>query len=304
MPIEVTTADVDQARSGMPPGPVGAALADYVALTDVALRRRAEPERGVYIAESEKVIRRALAAGHRPRSLLMARRWLVDLADVVAQAEVDGVPVLVGDHAVLEALTGFHLHRGALAAMGRPVLPALADLVGAARRLLVLEDVVDHTNVGAAFRSAAALGVDGILVTPRCADPLYRRSIRVSMGTVFQVPWTRIEPWPGGVEHLHAHGFTVAALALTPDAVPLDDLAAHPPERLALVLGTEGDGLGPRTLAAADLAVRIPMAGGVDSLNVAAAAAVAMWALRPTHTRPDSDAAGFRSRSAAEPGSI
>ncbi len=281
MPIEVTTTDVEQARSGMPVVPAAAALADYVALTDVALRRRAEPERGVYIAESEKVIRRALAAGHRPRSLLMARRWLVDLADVVARAEADGIPVLVGEHEVLESLTGFHLHRGALAAMGRPVLPDVADLIRSARRLLVLEDVVDHTNVGAAFRSAAALGADAVLVTPRCADPLYRRSIRVSMGTVFQVPWTRVDPWPGGVDTLHAAGFTVAALALTADAVSLDDLAADPPERLALVLGTEGDGLGARTLAAADLAVRIPMAGGVDSLNVAAAAAVAMWALRP-----------------------
>jgi tRNA G18 (ribose-2'-O)-methylase SpoU len=201
----------------------------------------------------------------------------------VAAAEADGIPVLVGEPEVLEALTGFHLHRGALAAMGRPVLPTVGDVVATARRVLVLEDVVDHTNVGAAFRSAAALGVDAVLVTPRCADPLYRRSIRVSMGTVFQVPWTRIEPWPGGVDALRERGFVVAALALTDDAVSLDDLAAAAPERLALVLGTEGDGLGPRTLAAADLAVRIPMAGGVDSLNVAAAAAVAMWALRP-HT--------------------
>ncbi|MEP6630287.1 MAG: RNA methyltransferase [Lapillicoccus sp.] len=281
MATEVTAADVAHARSGVPVGSVGAALADYVALTDVALRRRAEPERGVYIAESEKVIRRALAAGHRPRSLLMARRWLVELADVVAAAEADGVPVLVGEPEVLEALTGFHLHRGALAAMGRPALPSVGDVVAKARRVLVLEDVVDHTNVGAAFRSAAALGVDAVLVTPRCADPLYRRSIRVSMGTVFQVPWTRIEPWPAGVEALRERGFVVAALALTDDAVSLDDLAAAAPEKLALVLGTEGDGLGPRTLAAADLAVRIPMAGGVDSLNVAAAAAVAMWALRP-----------------------
>ncbi|MDQ6895012.1 MAG: RNA methyltransferase [Actinomycetota bacterium] len=264
----------------MPVGPADL-LADYVGLTDVALRRRAEPERGLYIAESEKVIRRALAAGHRPRSLLMAPRWLVDLADVVAQAEADGVPVFVGEHGVVEELTGFHLHRGALAAMARPALPPVADLLTVARRVVVLEDIVDHTNVGAAFRSAAALGVDALLVTPRCADPLYRRAIRVSMGTVFQVPWTRIDPWPGEVETLRRHGFTVAALALADDAVSLDALAAQPPERLALVLGTEGDGLGRRTLEAADLTVQIPMAGGVDSLNVAAAAAVAMWALRP-----------------------
>ncbi|MFQ6172487.1 TrmH family RNA methyltransferase [Oryzobacter sp. R7] len=255
-------------------------LEDYVGLTDVALRRRTEPERGLYLAESEKVIRRALRAGHRPRSYLMAERWLTDLADLVEAAAADGVPVYVGEHDVIEALTGFHLHRGALASMQRPELPPVAAVLEGARRVLVLEDVVDHTNVGAVFRSAAALGVDAVLVTPRCADPLYRRSIRVSMGTVFQVPWTRIDPWPGGVEVLRSLGFTTAALALTDESVGLDELAADPPERLALVLGTEGDGLSRRTLAAVDLTVRIPMAGGVDSLNVAAAGAVAAWALR------------------------
>ena len=263
--------------------PTDPRLADYVALTDVALRRRTEPERGLYVAESEKVIRRALAAGHRPRSFLMAERWLTDLADVVADAREGGIPIYVGEHDVIEALTGFHLHRGALAAMQRPVLPAVGDLLKNARRVLVLEDIVDHTNVGACFRSAAALGVDAVLVTPRCADPLYRRAVRVSMGTVFQVPWTRIEPWPlGGPEHLRENGFTVAAFALTETAMTLDELSADPPERLALVLGTEGDGLTRHTIAAADLAVRIPMAGGVDSLNVAAACAVALWALRPS----------------------
>ena len=235
MPLTITTADDDR-------------LADYVRLTDVALRRRTEPERGLYIAESEKVIRRALAAGHRPRSYLMARRWLDDLSDLVTAAEADGIPVYVGEHDVIEQLTGFHLHRGALASMQRPVLPAVAELVADARRVLVLEDIVDHTNVGAVFRSAAALGVDAVLVTPRCADPLYRRSIRVSMGTVFQVPWTRIDPWPGGIAGLQQTGFTVATLALADDAVSLDDLAADPPERLALVLGTEGDGLSRHTL--------------------------------------------------------
>lgn len=255
-------------------------LADYVSLTDVALRRVLEPEGGLYVAESEKVIRRALAAGHRPRSYLMAARWLEDLEDVVAQAEAAGVPVYVGEPDVIEGITGFHLHRGALASMHRPVLPPVAEVVADARRVLVVEDVVDHTNVGAVFRSAAGLGADGILVTPRCADPLYRRSVRVSMGTVFQVPWTRIDPWPGGVEVLRDLGFTVAALALADDAITLDELAADPPERLALVLGTEGDGLSRRTVAAADVTVTIPMAGGVDSLNVAAAGAVAAWALR------------------------
>ena len=273
MPIEIERADDER-------------LADYVALTDVALRRRTEPERGLYIAESEKVIRRALRAGHQPRSYLMARRWLTDLGDLVAQAEQAGIPVYVGEHDVIEALTGFHLHRGALAAMHRPALPALDELLRDARRVMVLEDIVDHTNVGAVFRSAAALGVDAVLVTPRCADPLYRRSIRVSMGTVFQVPWTRVDPWPGGIERLRTLGFTVATLALAEDAVSLDELAAQPPERLALVLGTEGDGLSHHTLRSADLTVTIPMAGGVDSLNVAAAGAVAAWALRPPQREP------------------
>ncbi len=255
-------------------------LADYCCLTDVSLRRRLEPEHGLYIAESEKVLRRALAAGHRPRSYLLAERWLADLGDLVAAAVTDGIPVYVGQPSVLEALTGFHLHRGVLAAMHRPALPTLDDVLAGARRVVVLEDVVDHTNVGAAFRSAAGIGADAVLVTPRCADPLYRRAVRVSMGTVFQVPWTRVDPWPQSVDAVRDAGFTVAALALAADAVPLDDLAAAAPSRLALVLGTEGDGVARRTLAAVDLAVRIPMAGGVDSLNVAAAAAVALWALR------------------------
>ncbi|MGN6610804.1 MAG: TrmH family RNA methyltransferase [Angustibacter sp.] len=253
---------------------------DYTQLTDMALRRAREPEEGLYLAESDKVIRRALEAGHRPRSYLMAPRWLDDLADLVAEADRDGVPVYVGEPGVLEALTGFHLHRGAIAAMHRPPLPDVDAVITGARRVAVLEDVVDHTNVGAMFRSAAALGVDAVLVTPRCADPLYRRSVRVSMGTVFQVPWTRVEPWPGGVEALQRSGFTVAALALSDDSVALDELAADPPERLALVLGTEGHGLSQRTVAASDVVVRIPMSGGVDSLNVAAASAVAFWALR------------------------
>lgn len=255
-------------------------VADYVALTDVALRRRSEPERGLYIAESEKVIRRALAAGHRPRSFLMAERWLTDLADLVADAERDGIPIFVADHDVIEGFTGFHLHRGALASMQRPEMRSVEEVVAGAQRVLIIEDVVDHTNVGAIFRSAAALGVDAVLVTPRCADPLYRRAIRVSMGTVFQVPWTRIDPWPGGMDVLRDSGFTVAALALSDDAVGLDDLAANQPERLALVLGTEGDGLSRRAVEGADVVVTIPMAGGVDSLNVAAAGAVAAWALR------------------------
>jgi tRNA G18 (ribose-2'-O)-methylase SpoU len=260
--------------------PADPRVREYVGLTDLALRTRSEPELGIYLAESEKVIRRALAAGHQPISYLMAPRWLDALADVVASAEASGVPVYVGAPEVLEELTGFHLHRGAIAAMRRPDRPAVADVLRGARRVAVLEDIVDHTNVGAAFRSAAALGVDAILVTPRCADPLYRRSIRVSMGTVFQVPWTRLSLWPDGLKTLQDMGFVVAALTLAPDAITLDQLAADPPAQLALVLGTEGDGLSSVASATADLRVRIPMGGGVDSLNVAAAAAVAFWALR------------------------
>lgn len=260
--------------------PADARVKDYVGLTDVALRRLLEPAQGLYLAESAKVIQRALDAGHRMRSLLLTPRWLDDLADLVRLAVADGAPVYVMEPAAAEKMTGFHLHRGAIAAMHRPVLPPIEDVLARARWVAVLEDIVDHTNVGAVFRSAAALGVDAVLVTPRCADPLYRRSVRVSMGTVFQVPWTRIDPWPAGISVLHEAGLTVAAFALRDDGVGLADLADDPPERLALVLGTEGDGLGQRTIAAADLAVRIPMAGGVDSLNVAAASAVAFWALR------------------------
>lgn len=274
--------------------PADERLGDYTRLTDVALRAKHEPEKGLYIAESSTVIRRALAAGHRPRSFLMAERWLADLAPEIEALPVDDapggtgepVPVYVGEPDVLEAVTGFHLHRGALAAMHRPALKSVHEIVtgardgAGARRVAVLEDIVDHTNVGAIFRSAAALGVDAVLVSPRCADPLYRRSVRVSMGTVFQVPWTRFETWPGGVASLQEDGFTVAALALSDDAVSLDDLVADPPDRLALVLGTEGDGLSRGAVEAADHVVTIPMAGGVDSLNVAAASAVAFWATR------------------------
>lgn len=262
--------------------PADERLADYVSLTDVALRSRHEPARGLYIAESSTVLGRALAAGHRPRSVLVSPRWLPDLEAMLTSRDPDGPPVrvYVAEPAVLEAITGFHVHRGALAAMHRPPLPSVASVLAGARRVAVLEDVVDHTNVGAAFRSAAAIGVDAVLVTPRCADPLYRRSVRVSMGTVFQVPWTRVDPWPDGIGLLREAGFVTAALALSDDSVPLDALEADPPERLALVLGAEGDGLKPATVAAADLTVRIPMAGGVDSLNVAAAGAVAFWATR------------------------
>ena len=256
-------------------------VVDYVGLTDVALRRRTEPERGLYIAESEKVIRRALAAGHRPRSYLMAERWLADLADVVERAEADGIPVFVGDHAVIERLTGFHLHRGALAAMHRPTVPTVAETVHGARRVLVLEDIVDHTNVGAVFRSAAALGMDAVLVTPRMrGSALPQRRFGSRWGRSSRCPGRGSTRGPREWTALRGLGFTTAALALEEESRSLDELAADPPERLALVLGTEGDGLSRRTIAAVDLTVRIPMGGGVDSLNVAAAGAVAAWALR------------------------
>ena len=255
-------------------------VAEFTRLTDVALRRVKDPAEGLYMAESRKVITRSLAAGHRPRAFLMGHRWFAESQDLLSHPAAASVTVYVADDPVLERITGFKLHRGILASMHRPPLPALEEVLAGARRVAVLEDVVDHTNVGAMFRSAAGLGVDAVLITPRCADPFYRRSVRVSMGTVFQVPWTRIDPWPEGVGLLRESGFTVAAAALAPDAVTLDDLAADLPERLALVLGTEGEGLDDRTVRAVDVTVRIPMAGGVDSLNVAAASAVLFWATR------------------------
>lgn len=259
-----------------------ARLTDYVSLTDVALRSRLEPSKGLYIAESSTVLGRALAAGHRPRSVLLAPRWVPDLERMLASLPADDVvvPVYVAEEPVLEAITGFHVHRGALAAMHRPVLAPVVDVLHGARRVAVLEDIVDHTNVGAAMRACAAFGLDAVLITPRCADPLYRRSVRVSMGTVFQVPWTRIDPWPDGLALLRSLGFVTASLALTDDSISLDALAADPPPKLALILGAEGDGLKASTIAGSDLVVRIPMAGGVDSLNVASAAAVAFWATR------------------------
>ena len=258
-------------------------LTDYLGLTDVALRSRREPAEGLFMAEGEKVIRRAVDAGYPLRSLLLEEKWLDTVADLVAGADV---PVYLASRETLAAVTGYDVHRGALAAMSRLPLPSVEAVLAGARRVAVLEDIVNHTNVGAAFRSAAALGVDGVLVTPRCADPLYRRSVRVSMGTVLQLPWTRIDPWPAGLEVLRRHGFTTAALSLAPDALSLDDLAGRDIDRLALVLGAEGDGLAPATVAAADLTVGIPMAAGVDSLNVAAAAAVAFYATRPAHRSP------------------
>ncbi|MDZ8202493.1 RNA methyltransferase [Microbacterium sp. SSW1-59] len=258
-------------------------LADYRDLTDIALRRVTEPASGLYIAESAKVIGRAVAAGHRPRSILVQEKWLAD-AEALVSAHPD-TPVFVVSAVIAEQLTGYAVHRGALASMERPALPEVTDVVAGARLVVVLEDIVDHTNVGAVFRSAAALGADAVLITARCADPLYRRSVRVSMGTVFQVPWTRLPEWPAARTLLHDAGFHLSALALSDGAVELDDFIAAGHERVALMLGAEGDGLSRRAVAAADSIVTIPMAGGVDSLNVAAAGAVAVWALSPARHR-------------------
>lgn len=268
--------------------PAAPELRDYTELTDVVRRRLREPAEGLYLAESIKVIERALAAGHRPRSLLVLERYLDEIAPLF---EPWDVPVYVGDLDVLEVVTGFVMHRGALASMHRPVLPTVPDLLRDARRVVVLEDIVDHTNVGAIFRAVAGLGADAVLVTPRCADPLYRRAVRVSMGASLQIPWTRLGEWEEAAPQLREAGFTIAALALADDAVDLADFARDAPERVALVLGTEGDGLTRAALDAADTVVTIPMDRGVDSLNVASAAAVALWSLRagltgsPTESR-------------------
>lgn len=252
-------------------------LADYSRLTDVALRKVSEPAGGLYIAESAKVIRRALRAGHQPRSVLMQEKWLDDVAPLLTDFDI---PLYVGEPELLETLTGYHLHRGALASMHRPQLPSVDEVLTGAKRVAVLEDIVDHTNVGAIFRAVAGTGADAVLITPRCADPLYRRSVRVSMGTVLQIPWTRLPQWHEAEPLLHNAGFHLAALALSDDAVSLDTFSATPPEKIALILGTEGDGLSRHAIAAADTVVTIPMQHGVDSLNVAAASAVALYTLR------------------------
>jgi len=257
-------------------------LADYRDLTDVALRSKREPVEGIYIAESLKVLERSLMAGHRPLSALTTQQWLGRLEELCERYSelCADLPIYLGSDSVLESITGFHVHRGTLASIARPVLPTVSDLIQDCRRVVILENIVDHTNVGAIFRSVAGIGADAVIVSESCADPLYRRSVRVSMGTVMQVPWTRAGSWSELVSDLAGSGFELAALALTPEAIPLDDFAHTPPERLALLLGTEGDGLSAEGLRSADHVVSIPMKGSVDSLNVAAASAVALWALR------------------------
>ncbi len=266
----------------------------YTNLTEIQLRNRLEPSKGLFIAESPKVIDRALAAGREPISLLVEEPWIDGMGETFSF--IDGhwgadVPVYVASPEQLKSLTGYRLHRGALAAMRRWPLPSVEEVCRGARRIAVMENIVDHTNVGALMRSAAALDVDAVLVTPSCGDPLYRRAARVSMGTVFQIPWTRIGDdksyWPfKGMDELHDLGFTTVAMALQDDSISLDELVRrlnNDPDRndhidrLALIFGTEGDGLSHHTISRADLTVKIPMSHGVDSLNVAASSAVAFY---------------------------
>ncbi len=255
----------------------------FARLTEGQLRNRLEPEKGIFIAESPKVIQRALDAGYRPLKLLMEQRQLEGAAALLDRC--GDIPLYTAGRELLAQLTGYPLTRGVLCAMARPPLPEAAALCASARRIAVLESIVDPTNVGAIFRSAAALDMDAVLVTPTCCDPLYRRAVRVSMGTVFQVPWTRIgqtaADWPQpGLSLLRELGFKTAAMALSDTAVSIEDPRLAQEEKLAVILGTEGDGLSSHTIAGCDYTVKIPMAHGVDSLNVAAASAVAFWALR------------------------
>ncbi|MCN9240828.1 RNA methyltransferase [Streptomyces sp. RY43-2] len=251
-------------------------LHDYTGLTDVELRRRREPAEGLFIAEGEKVIRRARSAGYETRSMLLTAKWVDVMRDVIDELPA---PVYVVTPDLAEQVTGYHVHRGALASLRRKPLPTADELLATTRRVVIMESVNDHTNIGAIFRSAAALGMDAVLLSPDCADPLYRRSVKVSMGAVFSVPYARLDTWPRGLESVREAGFTL--LALTPDerAKTLEETAPHTKERVALMLGAEGSGLTGRALAAADEWVRIPMAHGVDSLNVGAAAAVAFYAV-------------------------
>lgn len=253
-------------------------LADYVRLREGSLRRHLESERGLFIAEGEKVIRRAVDAGHRPRSFLLAQRWLAGLADVTQRWP--DVPVYLVSEELAEEVTGFHVHRGALASLHREQGHQVADLLRL-QRLVVVEDVVDHTNVGAIVRNAAGLGWDGVLLAPRAADPLYRRAVKVSMGAVFSLPWARLDRWHDAPELLSSAGFRTVALTLAPDAVDLGEVAAGlgPGDRVAVLVGTEGAGLSERWSAGASVRATIAMSAGIDSLNVAAATAIACYTL-------------------------
>jgi tRNA G18 (ribose-2'-O)-methylase SpoU len=248
-------------------------LADYRDLRDVQLRTHLEAEHGLFLAEGEKVVRRAVEAGFAPRSFLMAPRWLDGLADVLATSDA---PCFVLEERLAEQVTGFHVHRGALASLERRPLPTLDEVLAGARQVLVLEDVVDHTNVGAIFRCGAAFGFDAVLLAPRCADPLYRRSVKVGMGAVFTLPWTRLHDWYDALPDLATRGFTTVALTLADDAIPVEH-AVDEVDRVALVLGSEGHGLSARWEQSAERRAILEMSPGIDSLNVAAATAVACY---------------------------
>ncbi|MGZ4631746.1 MAG: TrmH family RNA methyltransferase [Actinomycetes bacterium] len=250
-------------------------LGDYRDLRDVELRKHLEAEHGLFLAEGEKVVRRAVEAGFPARSFLMAPRWLDGLADVL---EASDAPCYVVSEALAEQVTGFHVHRGALASLERRPLPSVADVLADARTVVVLEDIVDHTNVGAVLRSAAALGVDAVLLSPRCADPLYRRAVKVAMGAVFTLPYARIADWYDALPAVSRAGFTTVAMTLAEDAVSLEEAVAGL-DKVAMVLGTEGHGLSKRWETSADRRAVIPMREGIDSLNIAAAAAVGCYVL-------------------------
>lgn len=290
--------------------PTDPRLEAYICLTEPQLRNKLEPEKGIFIAEQPKVIDRALAAKVQPLSFLLEEKWIPHMSDEFSYVNTvwgPDIPVYIGTEKILHTLTGYRLHRGALCAMRRWKLPSISEICERSSKIAILENIVDPTNIGAIIRSAAALGMDAVLVTPSCGDPLYRRAARVSMGGVFNIPWTRIgkdpHDWPSpSIDELHAHGFTTAALALSDDSITLNELChrlSYSSEagdnslgnkeksasinKIALILGTEGTGLEKRTLEAADLTVTIPMSYGVDSLNVAACAAVSFWALRNDH---------------------
>lgn len=254
-------------------------VADYRALTDVELRTRFEPPHGLFIAEGELVLRRALRAGYAVRSVLVDAKRVDQIDDISASAYAAGAPVYEAGQELLEKVTGFHVHRGLLASFHRKPLPSAAPVLAGATRVVLLESLNNHTNIGAIFRSAAALGMDAVALSPSCADPLYRRSVRVSMGEVLAVPYARLEPWPAALQTVRDLGFSVLALTPAVDAIPLPELPAALRARPAVLLGAEGSGLSAAALRLADARVAIPMRREVDSLNVAAAAAVTFWEL-------------------------
>ena len=252
-------------------------LDEYLRLSEAHLRMRTDVENGLYIAESTKVVQRAINAGHVPRSFLLAEKHLDQLAEEFNR--FPDAPIFIGDDRQLQDLVGFHLHRGAMAAMNRPEPLDLDEVLEASSRIAILEDIADHTNLGAIIRSASGLGVDAVLLTPKCVDPWYRRSARVSMGTVFDLPWVRMQSWPEDLQTLKNHGYEMLAMELTDDAIPLNEVEIKAGQKVAMVLGNEGRGVTDEALAAVDRTVIIPMHRDVDSLNVGAASAIAFWHL-------------------------